>query len=665
MTDQPAPPTGASDRSSGVDQFPNLFSPLRIGGTTLRNRIVVAAHDTTLAEDGRVSDALVAYHEASAVGGVGMIIVEVAGVDETARYTSHILMANDDGCVPGYRRLANACHANDTVVLGQIFHPGREVMDSQDGSAPVAYSASAAPTERFFVIPRPLDLGEIEAVVAAYAGAAGRLVRAGLDGVEVVASHGYLPAQFLNPRVNDRDDAYGREPIRFLREVVEAVRDSVKEAVVGMRISLDERSHDGLRPDEAIAAIQALTDAGLLDYVNVTAGSSATLAASNHIVPPMKVENAYVAPSAERVKSIVDIPVIVAGRINEPQQAERVLAAGQADACAMARALISDPELPRKAMEGRLDAIRACVACNQACIGHFHAGYSTSCIQYPERGRELQFGFRKPATQRRRVLVAGAGPAGMKAAAVAAARGHDVTVHEADTQVGGQVLLAERLPGRAEFGGVATNLQYEVEDAGARIVLDSRVDRELVERERPDVVIVATGGLPRRPGLEIIGNPTILDAWELLRGAELPDGHVVVADWTCDWVGPGVALHSSMTRSPVTLAVSGYMPGQKIQQYVRNDLIADLHRRHIEIIPMARLYGADDDSVYFEHATSGEPIIVEGVASLVLAQGQTSNDTLARELADSGVETVLVGDSLAPRTVEEAVLEGLKAATAL
>lgn len=645
--------------------FPRLFSPLRIGPVTLSNRIVLAAHDTTLAVDGRVSDALIAYHEACARGGAGMIVVEVAGIDESARYTSHVLMANDDDCIPGYRRLAEACHAHGTVVLGQVFHPGREVMDSQDGSSPVTYSAGAAPTERFHVVPRPLDLAGINRIIADYAAAAGRLVRAGLDGVEVVASHGYLPAQFLNPRINDRDDEYGREPVRFLREVIEAVRDEIGESVVGLRISIDEFAHDGLQPEESINAVRALTDADLVSYVNVTAGSSATVAGSDHIVPPMTVGHAYVAPLAGRVRSVVDVPVIVAGRINEPQQAERVLAAGQADACAMARALISDPEMPRKARAGRLDAIRACVGCNQACIGHFQAGYPTSCIQFPERGRELRYGQRRPAKRSRRVLVAGAGPAGLKAGAVAAARGHEVTIHEATGQVGGQVLLAQRLPGRAEFGGVATNLRYEAEDAGARVVLNSRVDRDLVARERPDVVVIASGSLARRPPLEVIGDPVVRDAREVLRGADLPDGHVVIADWPCDWVGPGIALHLSGTRSPITLAVNGYMPGQRIQQYVRDGLIAELHRRHVRVMPMLRLFGLDEDTVYFEHTASGDPVLVEGAASLVLAQGSTADDSLQRELADMDVETIPIGDSLTPRTAEEAILEGLEVATGL
>lgn len=187
---------------SGGGTFPHLFSPLRIGTVTLRNRVVSSGHDTVMAYDGMVTDQLVAYHEARARGGAGCIIVQVAGVHESARYTSHVLMATEDSCIPGYRRLAQAIKSHGTVLFGQLFHPGREVMESSDGAAPVAVAPSAVPTERFRVMPRPLRLAEIEEIIAGYAEAARRLIEAGLDGVEVVASHGYLPAQFLNPHVN-------------------------------------------------------------------------------------------------------------------------------------------------------------------------------------------------------------------------------------------------------------------------------------------------------------------------------------------------------------------------------------------------------------------------------------------------------------------------------
>jgi 2,4-dienoyl-CoA reductase-like NADH-dependent reductase (Old Yellow Enzyme family) len=645
--------------------FPRLFEPLRIGSATLRNRVVSAGHDTTLPTDGTVNDALVAYHEARAAGGVGLIVVQVAGVHESARYTSHILMATDDGCIAGYRRLAETCHAHGATVFGQIFHPGREIMESQDGHAPVAYSASAVPSERFGVTPRPLPVALIDEIVTGYAAAARRLLAAGLDGVEVVASHGYLPAQFLNPRVNRRDDAYGTDPNRFLREVLERVRAAAGDGVVGLRISVDEMSHEGLRPDEALAACATVAAAGLIDYVSVIAGSSATLAGSVHIVPPMAIATGYTAPLAERVRAVVGVPVLVGGRINEPQIAERLIAAGQADACAMTRALVCDPDLPRKAAEGRLDEIRACVGCNQACIGHFHAGYPISCIQHPETGRELAYRRLRPAARRRRVLVAGAGPGGLKAAAVAAARGHDVTVYDAATRPGGQVLLAELLPGRAEFGGVATNLVGEATRAGARLVTGVSVDADLVRRERPDVVVVATGARPRKPPLEVAGSPVVLDAWEVLRGAELPRGHVLVADWRCDWIGPGLAELAARAGRRVTLAVNGYTPGQRVQQYVRDDILSRLHRLHVTVVPTVRLFGIDDDTAYLQHTPSGEPVVVEGVAALVLAQGHAAADELAAALAGAAPEIRLVGDCLAPRTVEEAVLEGLQAGAAV
>lgn len=183
-----------------------------------------------------------------------------------------MLMAVDDGCIPGYRRLAEVCHGHGAVIAGQIFHPGGEIMESQDGRRPVAYSASDVPSERFHVTPRPLDQRGIDEILAGFADAAGRLLSAGLDGVEVVASHGYLPAQFLNPRVNRRADTYGEEPVRFLREVLEAVRAVAGSRVVVLRISVDELSHDGLTADEVLSVLGTLRGTGLIDYVSVTAG---------------------------------------------------------------------------------------------------------------------------------------------------------------------------------------------------------------------------------------------------------------------------------------------------------------------------------------------------------------------------------------------------------
>lgn len=313
--------------------FAHLFTPLQIRGKRLKNRIMSSGHDTSMPTDNLVNEQLIAYHQARAEGGVGLIVLQVAGVHDSARYTSHVLMATDDACIEGYRRLAETCHAHGTVVLSQIFHPGREIMESSDGLLAVAYSASAVPNERFRVMPRELDQGMIDEIVAGYAAAARRLHQAGVDGVEVVASHGYLPAQFINPRVNRRSDGYNGDlehRLRFVREVIAAVRASTDEHfIIGLRISADERDAEGLSEDESLGAVKALQ--GQLDYVHIVAGTSASLGGAVHIVPPMAIEAAYLAREAGTFKASLDIPLFVTGRINQPQEAELILARGQAD----------------------------------------------------------------------------------------------------------------------------------------------------------------------------------------------------------------------------------------------------------------------------------------------------------------------------------------------
>jgi len=646
--------------------FPHLFEALQLRGKRLKNRIMSTGHDTCLPTDNLVNDKLIAYQRDRAAGGVGLIVLQVAGVHDSARYTSHVLMATDDACIDGYRQLAEACHAHGTVVLSQLFHPGREIMESADGLLAVAYSASSVPNERFRVMPRALDQPMIDEIVQGYASAARRLHQAGLDGVEVVASHGYLPAQFLNPRVNLRSDGYNgslEQRLRFLREVLAAVRAATDEQfIIGLRISADERDSQGLSEDESLAAAVALQ--AQLDYLHIVAGTSASLGGAVHIVPPMAIQAAYLAREAGTFKQQLDIPLFVTGRINQPQEAELILARGQADVCGMTRALICDPLMPSKTERGQVEDVRACIACNQACIGHFHRGLAISCIQRPETGRELQYGQLTPTTTPKRILVAGGGPAGMKAAAVAAARGHQVTLYEAGPQLGGQVLLAQLLPRRSEFGGASTNLQREMALAGVEVVRNTRVDRALVERERPDLVIAATGATPYWPAFERSGELQVVDAWQVLRNEVKLGRSVLVIDWRCDWIGPGIAERLVREGHPVQLAVNGTHCGENLPLYVRDQLAGELHRLGIPITPYARLYGSDDNTVYLQHTASGEPMIFEGIDTLVLCMGHQPEDSLASELAGL-VDVRRVGDCLAPRTAEEAIHDGLTVAWSL
>jgi 2,4-dienoyl-CoA reductase-like NADH-dependent reductase (Old Yellow Enzyme family) len=560
--------------------FAHLFQPLQIRGCTLKNRIMSTGHDTTLPTDGTVNEALVAYQEARARGGVGLIVLQVSGVHETARYTNHVLMATDDASIPG---ISAGGRGRPWIRHGAVrpaVPPGREIAEADGGLLTVAYAPSSVPNERFHVMPRPLKLPMIRAIVNGYGDAARRMQSAGLDGVEIVASHGYLPSQFLNPRVNLRDDGYGGDldsRLRFLREVIADIRGKVSDKfVVGLRISGTEEDAQGLSGEESLEAIVRLGDS--VDYVNITLGSSASLGGAIHIAPPMAFKTSYVAPYAATVKQRVGIPVFVAGRINQPQEADAIVASGQADVCGMTRAMICDPEMPNKAARGAPDDIRACIACNQACIGHFHKGFPISCIQNPVSGRELRFGTLPRPKARRKVMVVGGGPAGMKAAVIAAERGHEVTLYEAQKRLGGQALLAQLLPDRAEFGGLITNLQHELAAAGVQVCTGVRVDRALVRDLAPDVVVVATGATPYRPEIETDGALQIVDAWQVLTDAVEPGHSVVVIDWRSDWIGIGIAQRLAQRGRSVRLAVSGVTVGETLPLYVRDAAVASLHK---------------------------------------------------------------------------------------
>lgn len=655
--------------TEGAKQFPNLLSPIKLNKRTVKNRIVSSGHGTRLADGHVVSDRLHAYHEARARGGAGMIITEAAMIDMATVVSTTHLVAASDAIIPSYRALAETLHRHDCTFIGQLFHLGLEQPTGADGRRVAAYGPSASHSERYHTAGRAMPTHMVKDLVQKYAEAAVRMKTAGLDGVEIAASHGYLVAQFLSPTINQRTDEYGgsfENRLRFLREIIDSVREKIgPDQIVGIRISGDELVEEGLAADEVVAICKAVGSDGGLDYFNITSGSSRQRGSAIHIVPPMSTDIALTAPFAAAVKSEVSQPVIAVGRINHAPAAEQVIASGQADMCGMTRAMITDPEMPNKVTEGRVDDVRVCIGCNQACIDRMHRGLGISCIQHPETGRELTYGSTQTADTRKKVIVAGGGPAGMKAAAVAAARGHNVTLYEKSNRLGGQALLAQLLPRRAEFGGIIGNLEKDMARAGVRVVTGQAVDRSLIESENADAVIVATGGRVRQLEIEGVDEAHVVDSWQVLEGGANIGSSVVISDWRCDWIGLGLAEKLTLDGCSVRLASTGHVAGESIPQYMRDLWLGEMHKLGVELVPMVRLYGVDGDTVYFQHIMSGEAVICEGVDTVVLSQGHEAVSELEQELEGWKGDIQVIGDCLAPRTAEEAVLEGLEAGWAL
>lgn len=643
--------------------YPNLFAPLTIGGATIRNRILSTGHDTAMGHDGKITDRLVAYQEARARGGAGLIVVQVAGIHHTALYTPHVLMVHTDACIPGYARLADAVHRHGATIFGQLFHPGREVMEGKEGIIPPGYAPSAVPNSRFRTMPIPMTAALIADVVKGYGDAALRMQMAGLDGCEIVASHGYLPAQFLDPRANRRTDAYGgtrENRMRFIREIVTDIRAKTRPGfAVGIRISGDDKDTDALDPSEIVEICRRYDRDGGLDYFNVIAGTSATIQGAVHIVPPMALEAGYVAPFAAAVKAAVKVPVLVAGRINQPQIAETVIASGQADMCGMTRALIADPDLVAKARAGRPEDVIPCIGCNQGCIGHYHAGVPIACLANLRTGRERTLPARGAGARGSGdLLVIGAGPAGLTAAIEGAHAGRRVVLVERADAIGGQLRLAGRCPAHAElWRRYRATVERDIAGAGVELRLGTVADAELADGFAE--VVLATGARPYAPPLPPLGDARAVQAWDAIADPDAvpADGRVLVLDWGGDWTGLDAAEALAVRGRDVVLATAASVAGETLHQYQRAAYLARLDRRGVELLPHRELADAGGEAALRNIYSGRLAPLPAGTATIVLAQGRVPDDALWAAL-EGRAGAVRAGDVLGPRSMEEAVLEG-------
>jgi N-methyl-L-proline demethylase len=525
-----------------------LLQPFQLRHLRLKNRIISTSHEPAYSEDGMPKERYAAYHAEKARGGMAMTMTAgtaVVSPDSPPAFGN--LLAYQDEIVPWLQRLTDAVHEHDCACMMQISHLGRRTgWDKGDWLPVVGPSPLREPAHRAH--PKEAEEWDIHRIVGQYVDAAERMKAGGMDGIEIEA-YGHLFDQFLSPYTNRRNDDWGgsfANRLRFPLAVLRAIRGRVgADYIVGVRMAIDEQLPGGLETPEGLAALQGWAREGLVDFVNVVRGNIVNDVALNNVIPIHGMPSAPHLDFAGLVREHTDLPVFHASKVDDVATARHAIREGKVDMVGMTRAHLADPHIVRKLLAGEEARIRPCVGATY-CLDRIYVGGEALCIHNAATGRELHLPHDiVPAPTARRVVVIGAGPGGLEAARVCAERGHRVTVLEAMPWAGGQLRLAARNPRRRDLMGIFEWRVAELARLGVEVRYDTFADAELVAQMDADVVIVATGGLPRNPDVEH-GAELMLNAWEVIGGEASPSGDVVLYD--------DDGTHSAMTTAELLVS---------------------------------------------------------------------------------------------------------------
>ena len=627
-----------------------LFAPFTIKNIHLKNRIVMPALASFLIrDDGGISDAAVEHYRRRAGGGPAMVIMEACAVSPEGVVSPHQAVIYDDRFIDGLAKIARAMKEEGAVPAAQIHHGGRQTSVKIINRKPLAPSPLPCPTIRGEV--EPLTVGGIQQLVQKFGDAAHRAYQAGFELIEIHGAHGYLINQFLSRFSNIREDEYGKDlagRTRFAQEIVSEIRRRVgPDFPISFKISAEEYVDGGLTTTESIEILKLLVPAGV-DVIQVSAGNDVT---AEWICQPMFMPKACLADSAAQVKKALDVPVMAVGRINDPQIADDIIREQKADLVCIGRGLLADPEMPKKAQEGRLDEIRTCIACNTCMQSIFKRG-RIECLVNPMLGREQEMAF-IPTRNPKKVMVVGGGPGGLNVAWVAAKRGHDVHVYEKRGELGGQLVPGSTPGHKAELRSLISFQKKQAELFGVKCHLNHEVRAEDIEAFKPDVVILATGSLPVLPQVEGIDKNIVLTYEDILAGGPPAYGTAVVVGGGA--TGLELALH--LTEYGCKATVIEMLPkiGNGLEAMTKKIILKKLGERNVRILTETRLSKVEDTGVMVVDKDDRKYFIA--AEKVVVAIGTRPDTRLYDRIKSLGYEIHQIGDCLEPRNAKEAIYE--------